>query len=140
MWFTILSLAYLSNETYFYCFQAVTESGQKISEIEISDENVSEILRIFMKCRAGKESDLCKRLRETPLQCFVMTHRAQVLAYLCNELLNNKAVTAVTSTQPHSCTTYWNARRPNLSALASHQQTAKLRTPFSQPLYWYAIS
>ena len=49
-------------------------------------------------------------------------------------------ITAATSPLPHSCTTYSNARKPNLSALASHQQTAKLRTPFNQPLYWYVIS
>ena len=41
-----------------WCLQAVTKTGQRITDIAVNDHNISEILRIFIRCRNGKEDEV----------------------------------------------------------------------------------
>lgn len=39
--------------------EAVTPSGLKITDLEVTEENMSEILRIFVRARNGKDDEVC---------------------------------------------------------------------------------
>ena len=38
--------------------EAVTISGLKVTELEVTEENMSEVLRIFVRARNGKEDEV----------------------------------------------------------------------------------
>lgn len=41
--------------------QAVTKMGQKITDLEVTDTVVSEVLRVFIKARAGNQHEVNTR-------------------------------------------------------------------------------
>ncbi|XP_069826551.1 bromodomain adjacent to zinc finger domain protein 2A [Dendropsophus ebraccatus] len=67
-----------------YC-QSLKILGEKVSEISLTRENVSEILRIFLEAYGG-DIDLCESLRTHPFQAHPPHTKAAVLAFLINEL------------------------------------------------------
>ncbi|CAJ0928125.1 unnamed protein product [Ranitomeya imitator] len=66
-------------------FQSLKLLGEKVSEILITRENVSEILRIFLEAYSG-DIELCDSLRTHPFQAHPPHSKAAVLAFLINEL------------------------------------------------------
>ncbi|KAM4046553.1 bromodomain adjacent to zinc finger domain protein 2A isoform 1-T2 [Anomaloglossus baeobatrachus] len=65
--------------------QSLKILGEKISEIILTRENVSEILRIFLEAYGG-DIELCDSLRTHPFQAHPPHSKAAVLAFLINEL------------------------------------------------------
>ena len=43
---------------YQYIFKAVTTTGEKIMDVELTDHNCSEVLRIFIKARNCKDNEV----------------------------------------------------------------------------------
>ncbi|KAI8778112.1 bromodomain adjacent to zinc finger domain protein 2B [Biomphalaria glabrata] len=70
--------------------EAVTKLHQKITEMEMTDTTMSEILRIFLKARGEKE--MMEWLTEKPMEALNPTKKAAILAFLCNELLTSKVI------------------------------------------------
>ncbi|KAM3933596.1 bromodomain adjacent to zinc finger domain protein 2A isoform 1-T2 [Leptodactylus fuscus] len=67
-----------------YC-QSLKILGEKVSEITLTRENVSEILRIFLEAYGG-DIELCDSLRAHPFQAQPPHIKAAVLAFLIDEL------------------------------------------------------
>nr|XP_028685454.1 bromodomain adjacent to zinc finger domain protein 2A isoform X5 [Macaca mulatta] len=67
-----------------YC-QSLKILGEKVSEIPLTRDNVSEILRCFLMAY-GVEPALCDRLRTQPFQAQSPQQKAAVLAFLVHEL------------------------------------------------------
>ena len=57
MYSKFLSLHYLHKPI--YAIQAVTKLGQKITDIEVTDVILAEVLRVFMVVRNGGETEVC---------------------------------------------------------------------------------
>ena len=74
--------------------EALTTFGGKVVDCEIDDDNMSEILRIFIAARNGKEDNMAAWLREKPLIALNATKKAAILGFLCDELLCSKNVNA----------------------------------------------
>ncbi|RUS91215.1 hypothetical protein EGW08_001021, partial [Elysia chlorotica] len=71
--------------------EATTKLNQKVTEMEMTDSTMSEILRIFVGARGEKE--MADWLKDKPLEALSPTCKAAILAFLCNELLTSKSVT-----------------------------------------------
>ncbi|CAH1773357.1 unnamed protein product [Owenia fusiformis] len=72
--------------------EGMTALGQKIGDVILDEENLSEILRIFIKCRLGKLAPLAELLKTTPFQALSPTSQSDILGFLCDELLSNQNV------------------------------------------------
>jgi hypothetical protein len=109
----------------------LTVLGQTLRQADITNTNLSEILRIFISARAtyeiklfqgvsppelkdrkdavqglftnadsaymkllegNKTYQLAQLMKDKPFLCLNATHKSEILAFLCNELLNNKSV------------------------------------------------
>ncbi|XP_069762046.1 bromodomain adjacent to zinc finger domain protein 2A-like isoform X2 [Narcine bancroftii] len=71
--------------------QSVTLLNERICDIEITRNNVSEVLRIFLDAY-GVETELCEGLKSKSFQAHSSEQKASVLAFLVNELLENSLV------------------------------------------------
>ncbi|XP_025047161.1 bromodomain adjacent to zinc finger domain protein 2A [Alligator sinensis] len=67
-----------------YC-QSLKILGEKVSEISLTRDTVSEILRCFLAAH-GAGAELCAGLHTQPFQALPPEHKAAVLAFLINEL------------------------------------------------------
>ncbi|XP_072703632.1 bromodomain adjacent to zinc finger domain protein 2A isoform X2 [Ciconia boyciana] len=67
-----------------YC-QSLKILGEKVSEISLNRDTVSEILRCFLTAYGAGE-DLCDGLRTKPFQALPPEKKAAILAFLVNEL------------------------------------------------------
>ncbi|NXN51762.1 BAZ2A protein, partial [Rynchops niger] len=67
-----------------YC-QSLKILGEKVSEISLNRDTVSEILRCFLMAYGAGE-DLCDGLRTKPFQALPPEKKAAILAFLVNEL------------------------------------------------------
>ncbi|XP_048343814.1 bromodomain adjacent to zinc finger domain protein 2A isoform X2 [Sphaerodactylus townsendi] len=67
-----------------YC-QSLKILGEKLSEITLNRDTVSEVLRCFLMAY-GADEDLCDSLRTKPFQALPPHKKASVLAFLVNEL------------------------------------------------------
>ncbi|XP_018417525.1 PREDICTED: bromodomain adjacent to zinc finger domain protein 2A [Nanorana parkeri] len=67
-----------------YC-QSLKILGEKVYEISLTRQNVSEVLRIFLEAYGG-DIDLCESLRTHPFQAHPPHIKAAVLAFIINEL------------------------------------------------------
>ena len=56
IWYTIYCNLHQYCE--FLHFKAVTTTGEKIMDVELTDHNCSEVLRIFIKARNCKENEV----------------------------------------------------------------------------------
>ncbi|GCC19047.1 hypothetical protein chiPu_0018187 [Chiloscyllium punctatum] len=72
-------------------YQSVTFLGQRICDIGINRDNVSEVLRIFLESY-GAETELCEGLKSKSFQAHCSEKKAAVLAFLVNELLGSSIV------------------------------------------------
>lgn len=65
--------------------QSLKILGEKLSEISLNRDTVSEILRCFLMAY-GADEDLYDSLRTKPFQALPPDRKASVLAFLVNEL------------------------------------------------------
>ncbi|XP_072926925.1 bromodomain adjacent to zinc finger domain protein 2A-like isoform X3 [Hemitrygon akajei] len=72
-------------------YQSVTLLRERIRDIQITRNNVSEVLRIFLEAY-GVEAELCRGLKSKSFQAHSSEKKASVLAFLVNELLENSFV------------------------------------------------
>ncbi|CAF2792120.1 unnamed protein product [Rotaria sp. Silwood2] len=72
--------------------KALTNLGQKLSEIDITEHTFSEILRIYIRERNGFDDKLSQSLSDVSFQVLISDEKAEVLAFLCNDLSTNKRV------------------------------------------------
>ncbi|CAF3685431.1 unnamed protein product [Rotaria socialis] len=72
--------------------KALTNLGQKLSEIDITEHTFSEILRIYIRERNGFDDKLSQILSDVSFQVLIPDEKAEVLAFLCNDLSTNKRV------------------------------------------------
>jgi len=72
--------------------KALTNLGQKLSEIDITEHTFSEILRIYIRERNGFDDRLTQSLSDTSFQTLIADEKAEILAFLCNDLSTNKRV------------------------------------------------
>ncbi|XP_078062431.1 bromodomain adjacent to zinc finger domain protein 2B-like, partial [Mustelus asterias] len=72
-------------------YQSVTFLGERICDIGINRDNVSEVLRIFLEAY-GAETELCEGLKSKSFQAHCSERKAAVLAFLANELLGSSVV------------------------------------------------
>jgi hypothetical protein len=72
--------------------KALTNLGQKLSEIDITEHTFSEILRIYIRERNGFDDKLTQILSDTSFQTLIADEKAEILAFLCNDLSSNKRV------------------------------------------------
>lgn len=77
------------------CFisQATTVLGGNIQNLELNENNISEVLRLFILCRnEGRPHSLSDALLYHPLLALSPINKAAVLAFLCHELLCGKSI------------------------------------------------
>ncbi|MEE6471589.1 hypothetical protein FKM82_009305 [Ascaphus truei] len=67
-----------------YC-QSLKILGEKVSEISLNRDNVSEALRLFLEAYGG-DVELCESLRSHPFQAHPPQTKAAMLTFLINEL------------------------------------------------------
>lgn len=72
--------------------KALTNLGQKLSEIDITERTYSEVLRIYIRERNGFDDRLTQILSDNSFQSLIADEKAEILAFLCNDLSNNKRV------------------------------------------------
>ena len=73
--------------------QAITSSGERITTIDITDYSISEVLRVFIRCRNGGADDAMSGwLTSQPYQALSPLRKSAVLAFMCNELLSGKYI------------------------------------------------
>ena len=72
--------------------KALTNLGQKLSEIDITEHTFSEILRIYIRERNGFDDKLTQSLSDNAFQSLIADEKAETLAFLCNDLSTNKRV------------------------------------------------
>ncbi|UJR10202.1 hypothetical protein I4U23_014417 [Adineta vaga] len=72
--------------------KALTDLGQKLSEIDITEHTFGEILRIYIRERNGFDDKLTQSLSDTSFQTLIADEKAEILAFLCNDLSTNKQV------------------------------------------------
>ncbi|XP_067687467.1 bromodomain adjacent to zinc finger domain protein 2B-like isoform X8 [Haliotis asinina] len=72
--------------------EAVTKLNQKITDIELTDSTLTEILRIFIIARNGKKTEMSDWLETQPLEALNPTKKAAILAFICNELLGSRVI------------------------------------------------
>lgn len=65
--------------------QSLKILGEKVSEISLNRDTVSEVLRCFLTAH-GAEAELCTGLRTKPFQALLPERKAAILAFLVNEL------------------------------------------------------
>lgn len=65
--------------------QSLKILGEKVSEISLNRDTVSEILRCFLTAHGAGE-ELCEGLRTKPFQALPPERKAAILAFLVNEL------------------------------------------------------
>uniref|UniRef100_H3BH80 Bromodomain adjacent to zinc finger domain 2A n=1 Tax=Latimeria chalumnae TaxID=7897 RepID=H3BH80_LATCH len=73
-------------------YQSVKVLGEKVSEIGLNRDNVSEALRIFLEAY-GVEMEFCESLRTKPFHAHPPEKKAVILAFLVNELNGSTIVT-----------------------------------------------
>lgn len=79
--------------------KALTNLGQKLSEIDITERTYSEVLRIYIRERNGFDDRLTQILSDNSFQSLIADEKAEILAFLCNDLSNNKRVVESVQTE-----------------------------------------
>ena len=72
--------------------KGLTNLGQKLSEIEITEHTFSEILRLYIRERNGFDEKLSQTLSDTSFQSLSIDEKIEILAFLCNDLSANKRI------------------------------------------------
>ncbi|XP_072019979.1 LOW QUALITY PROTEIN: bromodomain adjacent to zinc finger domain protein 2B-like [Amphiura filiformis] len=69
-----------------------TSYGEKLDDVIVTENNMSEILRLFMTRTNGKEDELSSSLIRMPYRALSATEKASILAFLVNQLVCNQTV------------------------------------------------
>lgn len=72
--------------------KGLTNLGQKLSEIDITEHTFSEILRLYIRERNGFDDKLTQTLSDTSFQSLSIDEKSEILAFLCNDLSANKRI------------------------------------------------
>ena len=72
--------------------KGLTNLGQKLSEIDITEHTFSEILRLYIPERNGFDDKLTQTLSDTSFQTLSIDEKIEILAFLCNDLAANKQI------------------------------------------------
>ncbi|CAF3377823.1 unnamed protein product [Rotaria sp. Silwood1] len=72
--------------------KGLTNLGQKLSEIDITEHTFSEILRLYIRERNGFDDKITQNLSDTSFQSLSIDEKIEILAFLCNDLSTNKRV------------------------------------------------
>ncbi len=72
--------------------KGLTNLGQKLSEIDITEHTFSEILRLYIRERNGFDDKLTQTLSDTSFQSLSIDEKIEIIAFLCNDLATNKRV------------------------------------------------
>jgi hypothetical protein len=72
--------------------KGLTNLGQKLSEIDITEHTFSEILRLYIRERNGFDDKLTQTLSDTSFQSLSIDEKIEILAFLCNDLSTNKRI------------------------------------------------
>lgn len=67
--------------------QGKTFLGQVARDLTVSDENLNELLRMFLASRDAQGKQLAILLEQNAFEALNSTSKAAMLAYMCNELL-----------------------------------------------------
>ncbi|CAF2096983.1 unnamed protein product [Rotaria magnacalcarata] len=70
--------------------KGLTNLGQKLSEIDITEHTFSEILRLYIRERNGFDDKVTQNLSDTSFQSLSIDEKLEILAFLCNDLSANK--------------------------------------------------
>ncbi|CAF4171071.1 unnamed protein product [Rotaria socialis] len=70
--------------------KGLTNLGQKLSEIDITEHTFSEILRLYIRERNGFDDKITQNLSDTSFQSLSIDEKLEILAFLCNDLSANK--------------------------------------------------
>ncbi|XP_070536234.1 bromodomain adjacent to zinc finger domain protein 2B-like isoform X4 [Ptychodera flava] len=60
---------------------------QSVSDIDIDEDNFSEVLRLYLKHSNGKDNELSEVLQKVPFMALSATQKASCLAFLVNDLV-----------------------------------------------------
>ncbi|XP_013793042.1 bromodomain adjacent to zinc finger domain protein 2B-like, partial [Limulus polyphemus] len=110
--------------------EAVSVLNQNVRDVDVTNSNVSEVLRLFFNALDGT-SKMCKWVTEKPFLSLNPTHKSEIIAFLCNELLCSRAVLRQIE---YNIETVNNLRRDkwvvegNLRKLRNLQQTRALKS------------
>ncbi|XP_039266509.2 uncharacterized protein LOC120341956 isoform X1 [Styela clava] len=67
-------------------------TGVKVTDIDVSVHNYSEILRLFIWARSGFKTEIAQRLETVPFLSLTTDEKAQCLAFLVNELVCSRPI------------------------------------------------
>ncbi|CAF2391370.1 unnamed protein product [Rotaria sp. Silwood2] len=70
--------------------KGLTNLGQKLSEIDITEHTFSEILRLYIRERNGFDDKITQNLSDISFQSLSIDEKIEILAFLCNDLSANK--------------------------------------------------
>uniref|UniRef100_A0A8C3U849 Bromodomain adjacent to zinc finger domain 2A n=1 Tax=Catharus ustulatus TaxID=91951 RepID=A0A8C3U849_CATUS len=87
-----------------YC-QSLKILGEKVSEISLNRDTVSEILRCFLTAH-GAGAELCEGLRTKPFQALPPERKAAILVFLVNELNSSALIISEIDKTLESMSTY----------------------------------
>ncbi|XP_076366314.1 bromodomain adjacent to zinc finger domain protein 2B-like isoform X2 [Tachypleus tridentatus] len=74
------------------CPEAVSILDQKLSDVDVTNNTVSEVLRLFFLSH-DHTNKMCKWVTEKPFLSLNPTQKSEIAAFLCNELLCSRVVT-----------------------------------------------
>ncbi|XP_014676074.1 PREDICTED: bromodomain adjacent to zinc finger domain protein 2B-like [Priapulus caudatus] len=72
--------------------EARTIFGSSILDVTLDQDNVSELLRLYLWCKNSKTDGFVSLLKDQPFTACCPTDKSEILALLCNDLLMNKNV------------------------------------------------
>ncbi|XP_055935023.1 bromodomain adjacent to zinc finger domain protein 2B-like isoform X4 [Argiope bruennichi] len=75
-----------------HCPEAATVLGQNLKDADITNSNVSEVLRLYFIAQ-DKRSPMLEWLQTKPFLSLNATQKAEVIAFLCDELLTSRLLT-----------------------------------------------
>ncbi|GFY49814.1 bromodomain adjacent to zinc finger domain protein 2B [Trichonephila inaurata madagascariensis] len=75
-----------------HCPEAATVLGQNLKDADITNSNVSEVLRLYFIAQ-DRRSIMLEWLQTKPFLSLNATQKAEIIAYLCDELLTSRLLT-----------------------------------------------
>ncbi|GIY81667.1 bromodomain adjacent to zinc finger domain protein 2A [Caerostris darwini] len=75
-----------------HCPEAATVLGQNLKDADITNSNVSEVLRLYFIAQ-DRRSSMLEWLQTKPFLSLSATQKAEVIAFLCDELLTSRLLT-----------------------------------------------
>lgn len=86
-------------------YQSVKILGDKLADLELNHNTVSEVLRIFLESH-GYETEVCNTLRTKPFHALPPDTKASILGFLVEELNGSNIITSDIDNTLENMTTY----------------------------------